>query len=221
MNNCEIKISVAPELTAKGIKVKAAAFSVKEIPRKQGGALEKHIKQVIASLPIEDMLKSPALEEYRKLQREAGIAEPVAPAESLLKLIQRSGRLPNINRVVDCYNLASAETLFSMGAHDISKIKGTNIRLVTTDGTERYTPLGQTEPEKVSPGEYAAMDNEKILCRLDMKQCDETKCVQGTTDILLYVQGNAETSDDEVRKALEKVRDLFRDFCGAEWQKLE
>jgi methionyl-tRNA synthetase len=220
VNNCEIKITVAPELAAKGIKVKAAAFSVKDIPRKQGGALEKHIKQIIASLPFEEMLKSPLLEQYRRLQREAGIAEPAAPAESLLKLIQRSGRLPNINRVVDCYNLASAQTLMSMGAHDISKIKG-DIRLVTTDGTEKYTPLGQTSPEKIAPGEYAAMDDEKILCRLDMKQCDETKCGKDTRDILVYVQGNAETSDAEVLKALEKVRDLFRDFCGAEWQMLQ
>jgi len=220
MNNCEINISVAPELAAKGIKVKAAAFSVNGIQRKQGGALERHIKQVIAALRIEEMLKSPVLEAYRKLQREAGIREPAAPAESLLELIQRSGRLPNINRVVDCYNLASAETLLSMGAHDILKIRG-NIRLVTTDGTERYTPLGQTEQEKVARGEYAAMDDEKILCRLDMKQCDETKCGRDTRDILVYVQGNAETSEDDVRRALEKVRDLFRDFCGAEWQILD
>ena len=220
MKNCEIKISVSPELAAKGINVKAAAFSVKEIPRKQGGALERHIKEVIASLDIKKLLKSPVLEAYRKLQREAGIREPAAPAESLLELIQRSGRLPNINRIVDCYNLASAETLLSMGAHDILKIRG-NIRLVTTDGTERYTPLGQTEQEKVAPGEYAAMDDEKILCRLDMKQCDETKCGRDTRDILVYVQGNAETSEDDVRRALEKVRDLFRDFCGAEWQILD
>jgi len=48
----------------------------------------------------------------------------VAPAEYLLKLIKKSGMLPNINRVVDCYNIASAETLLSMGVHDLANIKG-------------------------------------------------------------------------------------------------
>lgn len=220
MSTNEINFSVAPDLAEKGLKVKAAIFSVPSISRRRGSSLDNHIKEIIHSLDIENLMRSPILEAYRKLQREAGITEPIAPAEHLLNLIQKSGALPTINQVVDCYNIASAETLLSMGAHDLAKITG-NIELRTTDGTEKYTPLGKTEAEKVAPGEYAAIDEEKILCRLDLKQCDETKCGQGTTKILVYVQGNTETTEDYVRQGLQKVRDNIRIFCGGECLILE
>ena len=126
LNN--IKFSVETELTEKGLKVKYATFSVPEIQRRRGGELKKHIGNVITSLNIEELLKSPIIAEYKRLQREAGIQEPIAPAEYLLRLIKKSEMLPNINRVVDCYNIASAETLLSMGAHDLAKING-NIQI--------------------------------------------------------------------------------------------
>lgn len=216
MPSSNIKFSVEPALAAKGLKIRFATFSITEIPRRRGSGLEKHIANTLASLNIDDLLQSPIIAEYKKLQKEAGIQEPAAPAEYLLKLVKKSGMLPNINRVVDCYNIASAETLLSMGAHDLANIKG-NVQLKTTDGTEKYTPLFKNEPEKVAPGEYAAMDEEKILCRLDLKQCDETKCGEGTTDFLVYVQGNAETNDEYVLNGLQKVCDNIKNFCDGEY----
>jgi len=220
MPNSDIKFSVEPALADKGLKIKFATFSVPDVPRRQGSGLKNHIADVLASLNIDELLQSPIIAEYKRLQKEAGIQEPVAPAEHLLKLIKKSGMLPNINRVVDCYNIASAETLLSMGAHNLANIKG-DVQLKTTDGTEKYTPLFKSEPEKVAPGEYAAMDEEKILCRLDLKQCDETKCGEGTTDFLVYVQGNAETSDEYVLNGLQKVCDNIKNFCDGEYLIIE
>lgn len=216
MPNSDIKFSVEAALAEKGLKIRFATFSVPNIPRRRGSGLDQHIKGVLASLNIDELFQSPIIAEYKRLQKEAGIQEPAAPAEYLLKLIKKSGMLPNINRVVDCYNIASAETLLSMGAHDLAHIKG-DVQLKTTDGTEKYTPLFKSEPEKVAPGEYAAMDEEKILCRLDLKQCDETKCGEGTTDFLVYVQGNAETSDEYVLNGLQKVCDNIKNFCDGEY----
>jgi DNA/RNA-binding domain of Phe-tRNA-synthetase-like protein len=216
----DLKFSVEPALAAKGLKIRFATFSVSKVPRRRGSDLEKHIGKIIASLNIDELLRSPIIAEYKRLQKEAGISEPVAPAEHLLKLIKKSGMIPNINRVVDCYNIASAETLLSMGAHDLAKING-NVQLKTTNGTEKYTPLFKSEPEKVAPGEYAAMDEEKILCRLDLKQCNETKCGEGTTDFLVYVQGNAVTSDEYVLNGLRQVCDNIKNFCHGEYYFLE
>lgn len=220
MPKSDIKFSVEPALAAKGLKIRFATFTVTEIPRRRGSGLEKHITDVLASLNVDELLESSIIAEYKKLQKEAGISEPVAPAEHLLRLVKKSGMLPNINRVVDCYNIASAETLLSMGAHNLTNIKG-NVWLKTTDGTEKYIPLFKSEPEKIAPGEYAAMDDEKIICRLDLKQCDETKCGEGTTDFLVYVQGNAETSDEYVLNGLQKVCDNIKNFCNGEYLILE
>jgi DNA/RNA-binding domain of Phe-tRNA-synthetase-like protein len=216
MLNSDIKFSVEPALAEKGLKIRFATFSVPDIPRRRGSGLDQHIREVLALLDIDKLLQSPIIAEYKRLQKEAGIQEPVAPAEHLLRLTKKSGLLPNINRVVDSYNIASAETLLSMGAHDLAHIKG-DVQLKTTDGTEKYTPLFKNEPEKVAPGEYAAMDEAKILCRLDLKQCDETKCGEATKEFLVYVQGNAETSDEYVLSGLQKVCDNIRNFCDGEY----
>lgn len=220
MPKSDIKFSVEPTLAVKGLKIRFATFTVTEIPRRRGSGLEKHIADVLASLNVDELLESPIIAEYKRLQKEAGISEPVAPAEHLLRLVKKSGMLPNINRIVDCYNIASAETLLSMGAHNLANIKG-DVWLKTTDGTEKYIPLFKSEPEKIAPGEYAAMDDEKIICRLDLKQCDETKCSEGTTNFLVYVQGNAETSDEHVLNGLQKVCDNIKNFCGGEYLIME
>jgi len=213
MDNNDIKFSVEPKLAEKGIKVKIATFSVSEVTKHRGGELKRHINAIIEKLNIADMLKSPILEEYKKFYDPIE-AQGIPPAEHLLKLIEKSGMLPNINKVVDCYNIVSAETLLSIGAHDLAHING-NIQFRYTDGTEKYTPLGKNETEKVASGEYACMDDEKILCRMDLKQCDETKVGENTKNFIVYVQGNSATSEEYVLEGLKKVCKNIEIFCNA------
>ena len=211
-----INYSVDPDLAASGVKVKIASFSVPEVTKRRGSDLKNHIKNVISQLDIGGLLDSPILKAYKKFHEEARLQDAATPAEYLLGLIQKSGMLPNINKVVDCNNIVSAETLLSIGAHDLAHIKG-DIRFKHTDGTERYTPLFGDEPAAVAAGEYACVDDEKILCRMDVKQCDETKVGQDTRDFIIYVQGNSETDEEYVLAGLQKVCDNIERFCGGEY----
>ena len=119
-----INYSVDPDLAASGVKVKIASFSVPEVTKRRGSDLKNHIKNVISQLDIGGLLDSPILKAYKKFHEEARLQDAATPAEYLLGLIQKSGMLPNINKVVDCYNIVSAETLLSIGAHDLAHIKG-------------------------------------------------------------------------------------------------
>src|SRR5262249_21915075 len=150
--------------------------------------LEKRKKETVERLQSFDIAASPILRAYREFYERVGLEGFAPPAQHLISLAQRNGRLPNINTVVDCYNLLSAQTGLSIGAHDTAHITG-NITFRLTDGSERYTPLGETEPIKVLPGEYACMDDEKILCRMDVKQCQETRITKETKAFIIYVQG--------------------------------
>ena len=85
-----------------------------------------------------------------------------------------------------------------------------------TDGSEKYTPLGENKPVEVSAGEYACMDEEKILCRMDIKQCDETKITKETKEFIIYVQGNKITESDYLQKTLRRVCDLIKEICGGD-----
>lgn len=217
-----MRLLVSPAVADMGIDVCMALVRGAGVSNKSN-PLEKHKKAVVVELQpqVESKLEDPILREYRRLQAVAGLVDALPPAQHLLSLIQRNGRLPNINTVVDCYNLVSAQTLLSIGAHDTAFIAGGAVRFVVTDGREKYTPLGEETPLKVSPGEYAAMDAGKILCRMDVKQCAETRITKETVEFVVYVQGNRVTEYPYLQKALTDVCHLITETCGGTYRVIE
>lgn len=208
----KIELHVSRSVFEKGIEVAMAVFSGCNIVNKNG-SLERLKKEKIEKIASYDVAANQILREYMRLEREAGVADPTPPAQYLIQIIQTKGRLPNINTVVDCYNLVSVERYLSIGAHDLDRIVG-NVRFVTTRGGEKYTPLGSAVLESVSPGEYACMDDEKILCRLGLKQCDETKITKATKEFMVYVQGNRYAPLPTLQAALQSVCAYIAEFCG-------
>ena len=77
-----------------------------------------------------------------------------------------------------------------------------DLRFRLTTGAERYTPLGEERPVPIAAGEYACLDDEKVLCRLDVKQCQETRITKATTEFLVYVQGNPATREEDLLAGL-------------------
>lgn len=211
-----MKLTVTSEVKALGIDARLAVISGATISNKSL-PLEKLKKEACEILLKVDPAQEPVLQAYRDLHRAAGLsAEVVPPAEHLLKLIQKNGRLPNINTVVDCYNLISVQSLLSIGAHDLAQVQG-DVAFRLTTGTELYVPLGETAPQKVEPGEYACLDEEKIICRMDIKQCNQTKITKETGSFLIYVQGNREVSIQTIEQTLEKVCVLIVEICGGSY----
>lgn len=157
----------------------------------------------------------PALEGFRTLHTKVGRSnrDYVASPEALRRLWLERGRFPQINLLVDIYNLVSVTSGLALGAHDISRING-NITLRLTTGDETFIPLGKSAPEKVFPGEYAYVDDaNNIICRMEVLQVEPTKVTLDTTDVFLIVQGNENTSEDFVRETAEKVCTLIEKFC--------
>jgi methionine--tRNA ligase beta chain len=101
----------------------------------------------------------------------------------------------------------------------LNKIVG-SIRLKVTQGNEVYVPLGESEPVKVRPGEFAMVDDEHVLCYLDSKQGQHTKIGYDTRNLLVYVQGNAETSGTYLDEALREICNLIVRFNGGSYKLL-
>lgn len=174
------------------------------------------LAQVTADLSSEAIRTDPILGGFRVLHDAIGRSnrKNVASPESLLKLVLRAGGLPQVNLLVDIYNLVSVKTRLSLGAHDLRAING-NVQLRLTDGSETFWPMGSDKPKVVSPGEYAYIDDAyNVLCRLEVRQCERTKITLDTTDGFFIVQGNARTTETYLHEATNELLALIKRFCG-------
>lgn len=139
------------------------------------------------------------------------------PVDSLSAYVFDSelGRLPQINVVIDLYNLYSLTHFLSISAHDREKIRGT-VRLEFAQEVISYYPLGSQSPSLIQPGEYYWHDDEHVLCRLDVKQGEATKVDELTRHVVLIVLGNAATPPQTVRRLTEQLCEEIVSFCGGQ-----
>lgn len=160
--------------------------------------------------------RDPVLAGFRTLHDRIGRSNRRFPAsaEALVSLFLRKGLVPAINPLVDLYNGVSLETRLSLGAHDLTQVRGA-ITLRLTTGVEPFVPLGATDPEPVGAGEYAYIDEaNRILCRLEHRQCEATKVTTATTAAFYILQGNAETDASMLEAGLDRLVTLTTRFCG-------
>ena len=116
----------------------------------------------------------PAIQEYHRLHQLFGVTdEPPAP-EKLIMYVRRHQDFPSAGAVVDAYNIVSAKTLLSVGAHDLSRLTPPiALRRCTADDV--FVPLGRTAEQRLA-GEYGYVDaQQRIICRLDALQCEHSK----------------------------------------------
>ncbi len=208
----KIKVGVEKGCQDLGIKARAALLYGLKVKKKKG-SLEKLKKEQLKGMRINQKRIGDYLGIYKKL----GLKGTGHPIPKMYKIIKNTGKLPTINTVVDSYNLVAVRESLSVGAHDLDRIEG-NIRFKVTDGSEKYTPLGGSEPKKIRKGEYACTDSKgkRIICRLDIKQCEGTRITPSTRNVFLYVQGNRKTPDSLLKKALKEICENITKFCGGE-----
>lgn len=140
----------------------------------------------------------------------------IASPEVLTDILLTRDKFPKINQLVDIYNLFSLKSKLALGAHDISKIN-TGVTLKLTSGNETFIPLGKVEREVIIPGEYGYIDEDnKVICRLEVIQCEQTKVTTRTREIFLLIQGNDNVEIDYIKSALEETCECIKKYCGGE-----
>lgn len=211
--------AIDPAVRALGVR---GAFAVLEglDNRVPSSTLDGYRAELLDRLGLEidgDFIaRDPVLTGFRTLHDRIGRSNRRFPAsaEALVSLFLRKGLVPAINPLVDLYNGVSLETRLSLGAHDLAQVRGA-ITLRLTTGIEPFVPLGATDPEPVGAGEYAYIDQaNRILCRLEHRQCEATKVTTDTTAAFYIVQGNAATDATMLEAALDRLVTLTTEFCG-------
>jgi DNA/RNA-binding domain of Phe-tRNA-synthetase-like protein len=159
---------------------------------------------------------TPELAAFHATLRQVGVnpRKEQPSVERLVNLALKRGDLPSVNSLVDAYNLVSARSLCSLGAHDLDRIAlPVTLRLLT--GRESFTPLGRHEPVPAVPGEYGYVDaRDRVLCRLDLLQAEFSKVTTATVNVLLIVEGTAAHRPEALRQAFDEVTAVVMRYCG-------
>lgn len=203
---------VEPKLYEIGVRVEFAVISGVNVSSKSP-ELETWKRGIQRGLREADIENDPILNAYRRLLAAVGNPEAVASPEYLLRLIQKHGRLPQINTVVDAYNIVSADTRAVVSAHDLERLQGT-LRMVLIDEPLVFEPLGPGGAERLPSGEFTIRDDVHPLCRLNCKQSRLSSVTPETRNLLLYAQGNPELEGDALRAALDMAVDAIIRFSG-------
>jgi DNA/RNA-binding domain of Phe-tRNA-synthetase-like protein len=175
--------------------------------RKQAGA------RLAAFWKNRSISAHPAIAEYHRLHEQFGARGQVPAPEKLITYIRRKKDLTAAGPVVDCYNLVSARTLLSIGAHDLAKFTPP-ITLRSCTPKDMYTPLGQTDPVSVA-GEYAYVDADyRVICRLEVLQGDFSKVTAETRDVVFFLQGNRLLPSTILLKGAWLLAEMITRFCG-------
>lgn len=219
MTTKTLKFDVAPEVLALGLR--GSYLLIEDLKNRESDAQfesikEKTIEELVAGLTIEAINDDQALLGFRRLHDRVGRSNTknIASPEALLQFMVQRKTLPQINLLVDIYNLISVKTHLALGAHDMAQING-DVHLRITNGTERFIPLGYQNEKKVGAGEYGYTDDSNdIICRMETRQVEKTKVTLETKGCFYIVQGNMNTDHELISKAVDELIKMTSRFCG-------
>jgi DNA/RNA-binding domain of Phe-tRNA-synthetase-like protein len=133
--------------------------------------------------------------------------------QKLLESAWQRGEIPEVNNLVDAYNLASMITRCSLGAHDLDHL-ALPVELRLFRGSENFRPLGSEEDQPVNRGEFGYVDAEaRVICRLDSLQADFSKVTNRTTRALLIIESTSVHDAERLEEDFAVTREVLDRFC--------
>lgn len=180
----------------------------------------KKLKQdeIRERVPFLDVVRDlPSIRAYRDFYWSVGIdPTKTRPAgEALLRRILGGRDLPTINTLVDSYNLASAETMISIAAFDLSKIHPEDLVMRTALTGDSFRGIGMQSEMKLSGSEVVIEDtaNKHLIAVYPYRDADESKVTQTTSDVLFMMCGVPGISEENLRIAEKITREYVGKYC--------
>ena len=175
---------------------------------------QKDMLSRIADTPLSEL---ESLAAWRSVFRSFGVnpTKYRSAVEALLRRLTKKGDIPSINILVDACNLVSIRHQLPVAAFDAREITGP-ITVRFSDGTERFTPLGVSEPESPDPGEVIFADEMDLVVarRWCWRQSAESAASVGTTNVIFTIESQHPDGRMDVEAALTDLDGLIQEYAG-------
>ena len=158
---------------------------------------------------LEEVAESAVVTGYTDLLQKVGRSIKKNPPTilALIRNIQHRGSLPQINSIIDIYNVECLRSYLAIGGHDLDKIEGP-IEFTISQREDLFFPILSSE-KHVAPTDPVYRDQKGVLAWLDVRDSDLYKFDETTKNALFVIQGNQETTVEMRLEALERIhRDL-------------
>ncbi|MDB4977909.1 MAG: lysyl-tRNA synthetase, class [Candidatus Peribacteria bacterium] len=170
--------------------------------------------RVRALLPPETFKEHPSIAAWQQAHRAFGSNPNSFPPsiQALVRRVVKGGELPQINTLVELYNIISLKYILPVGGEDLDTCQG-DIQLTLAEGTERFVELGATENDPPKPGEVIYKDDLGVICRrFNWREADRTKLTKQTKNAVVVIESLSHLTD--LLSAVSEVTDLIKQFCG-------
>ena len=166
---------------------------------------KKELEQWALQCQTEEVVASPVIKGYTDLLQKVGRSIKKNPPTvlALIRNIQHRGALPQINSIIDIYNVESLKSFLAIGGHDLDKIEGP-IEFTVSQRDDLFFPILSSE-KHVEPTDPVYRDQKGVLAWLDVRDSDHYKFEETTQNALFVIQGNTETSVEMRLEALERI----------------
>ena len=167
---------------------------------------QKKMEEWALNCDAEEAAKHPVNQGYIDSISAVGRSTKKNPptAVALIQNIKRRGSMPNINSIVDIYNVESLHSFLAIGGHDFDKIDE-EICFTVSKKEDIFYPI--LAPEKyVTETDYVYKDKKGIMAWIDVRDGENYKFDENTKNAIFIIQGNANTSVEMRLEALERIR---------------
>jgi len=178
---------------------------------------EEIIKEVKGKYTLDSLKDAPTFRAYRDFFWRVGI-DPTKnrpAAEALIRRILRDNPIPNINTIVDAYNLASIKTEIALAAFDMEELQGNLVMRFARRG-EKFLGIGMEKPMDLEGREVVISDDQKLVAIYPHRDADRSKVTEKTRNILLLVCGVPGITTDLLARAATVAVEYITRFCGGE-----
>jgi DNA/RNA-binding domain of Phe-tRNA-synthetase-like protein len=136
-------------------------------------------------------------------------------AEALLRRLTKKGDIPCINVLVDICNLVSIRYALPSAAMDTHAMS-TGVTVCFADGSESFTPLGESQVENPEPGEVIFKDESDLVSarRWCWRQSDESAASLDTRQAIVMVEAQHAGSSAMIQSARDDLLDLLQRYAG-------